>query len=96
MTTNAVPMSQWPSTHEYTLPVAPGPDLVTVTIDGRELQVARGELLIKAAERHGVHLPHDSWAKNLASRHAMRSGSVVSSNTITAPEPSIDRSSPCT
>ena len=40
--------------------------------------------------RHGVHLPHDSCAKNFASRHATSSGSVVSSNTITAPEPSID------
>ena len=39
--------------------------------------------------RHGVHFPHDSCAKNLASRHATSSGSTESSNTITAPEPSV-------
>ena len=46
--------------------------------------------------RHGVHLPHDSWAKNFASRHATSSGSVVSSNTMIAPEPSMDLRSFCT
>src|SRR5262249_8223162 len=39
--------------------------------------------------RHGVHLPHDSWAKNLARRQATLMGSVSWSKTITAPEPSI-------
>jgi NADH-quinone oxidoreductase subunit G len=65
MTPNAVPMSQWPSEHEYTLPVAPGPDLVTVTLDGREVQVERGELLIKAAERHGTYVPRFCWHERL-------------------------------
>ena len=46
--------------------------------------------------RHGVHFPHDSCAKNFASRHATRIGSVVSSNTITAPEPSITPNVCCT
>ena len=47
MTTNAVPMSQWPSDYRYVIPVAPGPDLVTITIDGVEVQAPRGELLIR-------------------------------------------------
>jgi NADH-quinone oxidoreductase subunit G len=65
MTTNAVPMSQWPSQYEYTLPVAPGPDAVTVTIDGRPVQVERGELLIKAAEQHGTYIPRFCWHERL-------------------------------
>ena len=43
--------------------------------------------------RHGVHLPHDSCAKNFASRQLTSSGSVSSSNTVIEPEPSIVRSS---
>ena len=46
MSTDAVSMSQWPSDHRYVIPVQPGPDIVTVTIDGKEAQVPRGELLI--------------------------------------------------
>src|SRR5262249_31090807 len=57
MTANAVPMSQWPSEHDYTIPVAPGPDLVTVTIDGNVVQAPRGELLIKVAQQHGTVIP---------------------------------------
>ena len=37
-------------------PPAP-PDAVTVTIDGREVQARQGELVIAAAERHGVYIP---------------------------------------
>ena len=52
--TDQVQMSQWPSDHRYVIPVAPGPDEVTITIDGVEVQVPRGELLIKAAQQHGT------------------------------------------
>ena len=65
MTTNAVPMSQWPSEHRYTIPVAPGPDTVTVTIDGRAVQVPRGELLIRAAQDHGTYIPRFCWHERL-------------------------------
>jgi hypothetical protein len=67
------PHEQWPSEQRYVIPVAPGPDVVTVTIDGKEVQAPRGELLIKVAQetRHlhpalllaraheaGGHVPH--------------------------------------
>jgi NADH-quinone oxidoreductase subunit G len=57
MSTNAVPMSQWPSDHRYTIPVAGDQDVVTVTIDGKEVQAPRGELLIKVAQEHGTYIP---------------------------------------
>jgi NADH-quinone oxidoreductase subunit G len=65
MTINSVPMSQWPSEHPYVIPVAPGPDVVTITIDGREVQVPRGELLIKAAQRHGTYIPRFCWHERM-------------------------------
>ncbi|MEM9034188.1 MAG: NADH-quinone oxidoreductase subunit NuoG [Actinomycetota bacterium] len=34
---------------------------VTVTIDGREIEARPGELVIAAAERHGVHIPRFCW-----------------------------------
>ena len=52
-----VPMSQWPSDHRYTIPVAGDQDVVTVTIDGKEVQAPRGELLIKVAQEHGTYIP---------------------------------------
>jgi NADH-quinone oxidoreductase subunit G len=55
------PMSQWPSTWEYVLPVRPGPERVRITIDGREVEVPNGELLIKAAQDHGVYIPRFCW-----------------------------------
>ena len=51
------PMSQWPSTHRYVIPVPDGPDEVTVTIDGREVTAPRGELLIRVAQDHGTYIP---------------------------------------
>ena len=51
------PMSQWPSTHRFVIPVADGPDEVTVTIDGREVTAPRGELLIRVAQDHGTYIP---------------------------------------
>ena len=65
MTLNAVPMSQWPSLHPYTIPVPPGPDAVTVTIDGRPLPARRGELLIEAAQEHGIYIPRFCWHERL-------------------------------
>ena len=65
MTTNAVPMSQWPSQHRYTIPVPPGPDIVTLTIDGHEIQAPRGELLIKVAQQHGTYIPRFCWHERL-------------------------------
>jgi NADH-quinone oxidoreductase subunit G len=50
-------MSQWPSDHRYLISVAPGPDVVKVTIDGREVEAPRGELLIKVAQEHGTYIP---------------------------------------
>jgi NADH-quinone oxidoreductase subunit G len=50
-------MSQWPSDHRYLISVAPGPDVVKVTIDGREVEAPRGELLIKVAQEHGNYIP---------------------------------------
>jgi len=51
------PMSQWPSTHRFVIPVADGPDEVTVTIDGKEVTAPRGELLIRVAQDHGTYIP---------------------------------------
>ena len=65
MTTNAIPMSQWPSDHRYVLPVAPGPDVVTITIDGKEVQAPRGELLIKVAQQHGSYIPRFCWHERM-------------------------------
>ena len=58
-------MSQWPSDHRYVIPVAPGPDVVTVTIDGVEVQAPRGELLIKVAQQHGTYIPRFCWHERM-------------------------------
>ena len=65
MSTDAVPMSQWPSEQRYVIPVAPGPDLVTLTIDGKEVQAPRGELLIKVAQEHGTYIPRFCWHERM-------------------------------
>jgi NADH-quinone oxidoreductase subunit G len=57
MRANAVPMSQWPSDHRYTIPVAGDQDVVAVTIDDRTVQAPRGELLIRVAQEHGTYIP---------------------------------------
>src|SRR6266487_4204479 len=38
-------------------PVRPAADLVTVTVDGFELRVPKGTLIIRAAEQLGVQIP---------------------------------------
>ena len=65
MSTDAVRMSQWPSDQRYVIPVAPGPDMVTVTIDGKEVQAPRGELLIKVAQEHGTYIPRFCWHERM-------------------------------
>ena len=65
MSTDAVRMSQWPSDQRYVIPVAPGPDVVTVTIDGKEVQAPRGELLIKVAQEHGTYIPRFCWHERM-------------------------------
>jgi NADH-quinone oxidoreductase subunit G len=58
------PMSQWPSPYEYTLAPLTGKQ-VTVTIDGRAVQVPEGELLIKVAQEHGTYIPRFCWHERL-------------------------------
>ena len=65
MTVDRIPMSQWPSEHGYVIPVAPGPDVVTLTIDGKEVQAPRGELLIKVAQEHGTYIPRFCWHERM-------------------------------
>jgi NADH-quinone oxidoreductase subunit G len=65
MTRDVIPMSQWPSDHEYVIPVPPGPDTVTVTIDGKEVQAPRGELLIRVAQDHGTYIPRFCWHERM-------------------------------
>jgi len=65
MSADAVRMSQWPSEQPYVIPVAPGPDVATVTIDGKEVQVPRGELLIKVAQDHGTYIPRFCWHERM-------------------------------
>jgi NADH-quinone oxidoreductase subunit G len=65
MVMDAVRMSQWPSDQRYVIPVAPGPDLVTVTIDGNVVQAPRGELLIKVAQEHGTYIPRFCWHERM-------------------------------
>jgi len=50
-------MSQWPSDHRYTIPVAGDQDVVTLTIDDKVVQAPRGELLIRVAQDHGTYIP---------------------------------------
>jgi NADH-quinone oxidoreductase subunit G len=58
-------MSQWPSDHRYVIPVAPGPDVVTLTIDGQTVEAPRGELLIKVAQNHGTYIPRFCWHERM-------------------------------
>jgi len=40
-------------------------NLVSVTIDGREVQVPAGELLIKVAQEHGTYIPRFCWHERM-------------------------------
>ena len=62
---NSVPMSQWPSEHRYTIPVAGDQDVVSLTIDGKEVQAPRGRLLIEVAQEHGTYIPRFCWHERM-------------------------------
>ncbi|MBI2169740.1 MAG: NADH-quinone oxidoreductase subunit NuoG [Actinobacteria bacterium] len=40
-------------------------ETVTITVDGREMNVPAGELLIKAAQDHGVYIPRFCWHERM-------------------------------
>ncbi|MCB9390462.1 MAG: (2Fe-2S)-binding protein [Acidimicrobiia bacterium] len=40
-------------------------ELVTITVDGREVQVPAGQLLIKALQDSGTYVPHFCWHERL-------------------------------
>ena len=44
---------------------ANGDALVTITIDGKEVKVASGELLIKVAQEHGTYIPRFCWHERM-------------------------------
>jgi NADH-quinone oxidoreductase subunit G len=46
-------------------PGAPGDDFVTVTIDGKQVQAPRGELLIRVAQQHGTYIPRFCWHERM-------------------------------
>ena len=58
-------MSQWPSEGAFVLPVREGPETVHITIDDREVEVPNGELLIRAAQEHGVYIPRFCWHERM-------------------------------
>jgi NADH-quinone oxidoreductase subunit G len=47
-------------------PSAPAPDLVTITIDGKELKVPKGTNLIEAAKMGGIEIPHYCYHPDLS------------------------------
>src|SRR5689334_24352780 len=38
---------------------------VTITVDGRAVEVPKGELLIKAAQEHGTYIPRFCWHERM-------------------------------
>ena len=45
--------------------VTDGREMVTVTIDGREVQAPKGELLIRVAQDHGTFVPRFCWHERM-------------------------------
>ena len=43
----------------------PAKDTVTVTVDGMTFEAKKGELLIKAAQEHGVYIPRFCWHERM-------------------------------
>jgi NADH-quinone oxidoreductase subunit G len=46
-------------------PAPPDDGRVAVTIDGRTFRIPKGELLIKGAQDHGVHIPRFCWHERM-------------------------------
>ncbi len=40
-------------------------ELVSITVDGKTVQVAKGEVLIKAAQEHGTYIPRFCWHERM-------------------------------
>ena len=40
-------------------------EMVTITVDGRAVEVPKGELLIKAAQEHGTYIPRFCWHERM-------------------------------
>ncbi|MEO6469131.1 MAG: NADH-quinone oxidoreductase subunit NuoG [Acidimicrobiia bacterium] len=45
--------------------VARAEELVSITVDGKTVQVPKGELLIKAAQEHGTYIPRFCWHERM-------------------------------
>lgn len=43
------------------MPIKPIPIPVTITVDGRQIEAEKGEMVIAAAERAGIHIPRFCW-----------------------------------
>src|SRR5687768_14042564 len=43
------------------MPTKPQVETVTMTVDGKEIQAHKGEMVIAAAERAGVYIPRFCW-----------------------------------
>ena len=41
------------------------PRRCTITVDGRAVEVPKGELLIKAAQEHGTYIPRFCWHERM-------------------------------
>jgi NADH-quinone oxidoreductase subunit G len=51
--------------HEQEVAPTPPPDGVAVTLNGTQIYADKGELLIEAAQRHGVHIPRFCYHERL-------------------------------
>ncbi len=61
-------MTDTKPTTEPTVPAAPvDPSVVSVTINGRAIEAKKGELIIAAAERHGVYIPRFCYHERMNS-----------------------------
>src|SRR5215210_489865 len=43
------------------MPAKPKVETVTITVDGRQVEATKGEMLIAAAERAGTYIPRFCW-----------------------------------
>ena len=54
-----------PDTPPEVVPPEVVKDTVTVTVDGKSFEAKKGELLIKAAQEHGVYIPRFCWHERM-------------------------------